>query len=246
MLPFPRLLEYGTIIPPITTEYMGIINDVDFSYQTIINRLSPTGNTITKQSTFRSFKFKYENRIIVLPSQPMAYASYKEVYEKGMVWGSNGTGPDIFDASSGVSPTLQNEKITIQGEEYYIRLIKGTPSPTLASTVIDNPSYYNPMTEWELFIYSIWSSIDSSFIPGFIIPPEDKVLKFSVGGTTRRWVLCQGSDGSRTTPRSIGRGRFESGISTTTGYAISQVCTSSLSPLWTASQNLWWPIFEKV
>lgn len=244
MLPFPRMLAYGNIIPPVTTGYIGVINDADFSYEAILNRLTPSGSIVSKEPTFKSFKFKLDNRVIIVPSQPIAIASYKEVYEKGMVWGLNGTGPDIFDISSGVSLTLQNATITIQGELYYIRLMKGTPLSTLASTVIDNPGYYNPMTEWELFIYSIWSSLPASYQRGYIVPEPDKIPKITVGSSTRRWALCQGSDGNRTSPRSIGRGRFE--FTSTTGYAVSQVCTSSLSPLWTESQNLWWPVFEKV
>lgn len=245
MLPFPRISQYGnTVLPPQEDAYIGTINRTDLSYSTLQSYISASGTLIAEQATFRCFQFRLDTKIVIVPSQPLAYASYKEVYEKGMVYGTNNTGPDIFDASSGVSLTLQNSTVNILGNTYYIKLMQGIPGDTLSSIVIDSPSY-NPSPNLEKFLYSIWSNA-TGVDKYYTVPSTDQVLKFSVGGTTRRWVLCQGSDGSRSTPRSVGRGRFESGITLGSGYGLTQVCTSSLSPLWTGSQNLWWPIFVEV
>lgn len=246
MLPFPIMNQYGNIIPPADViEYQGLISDIDFSYDTIVSIINPTGTLVSKSSNFRSYKFQYNQSIIILPSQPVAITSYKEVYEKGMVWGTDDFGPDIFDAGSGISFTLQNSTTTILGNTYRIRLMKGTQVDTI-SVSSDNPSYYDPMTEWERYVYSIWSNLISGYQTGYSIPTSDKIPRINyVPGTTRRWVLCQGSDGSRTSPISIGRGRFDT-AATDAAYKFSQINSTSISPLWSTAQNLWWPIFEKV
>lgn len=244
MLPFPRMMQYGNSANA-GTAYLGMLSDSSFSYSTIQSALSPTGTMIAKQSNFRSYIFRYNGMQVILPSQPFAVASYKEIYEKGMVWGTGDTGPDIFDASSGVSLTLQNSTISIMGELYKIRLIRGSLS-NVVTVLTDNPSYTNPMSEWELFVYSIWSNLPTSYISGYTINTADKIPRINyLSGSTRRWVLVPGSDGSRTSPRSIGRGRFDAGVADG-DYKFSQICGTSISPLWTAAQNLWWPIFEKV
>lgn len=245
MLPFPQLVQYGnTVLPPLNDAYLGVISSTDLSYSTVQGFINASGTLIAQQSSFKSFQFRLDGKRVVVPSQPLAYASYKEVYEKGMVYGMNSTGPDIFDASSGVSLTIQNSTCTIAGVQYYIKLMQGIPGDTLAPVVVDTP-VYDPSPNLEKFLYSIWSNA-TGVTKYYTVPSVDQVVKFSVGGTTRRWVLCQGSDGSRTTPRSVGRGRFESGILLGSGYGLEQVCTSSLSPLWTSVQNLWWPIFVEV
>ncbi len=245
MLPFSRMLEYGNLIIQEPTMYIGIIPDSEFSYNDYISILSPTGSLMAKQSTFRSYNFRNNGIEIIIPSQPLAIASYKEVYEKGMVWGTSNTGPDIFDASSGVAPTVQSALTTIRGSTYRIRLMKGTPGNTLPSTTIDNPAY-NPLTEWELYVYSMYNNLPTQLTAGYLdVPVGDKIARPTYSGSTRRWAMTQGSDGNRTTPRCIGRGRFDT--ATNAGvYQFSQVISTSPSPLWTAVQNVWWPIFEKV
>ncbi len=242
MLPFPRLVQYGNTNAG--SVYLGMLSETDLSYNSIVSTLSPSGTLIQKQTNFRSYVFVRNGMKVILPSQPVAIASYKEVYEKGMVWGTSDNGPDIFDPSSGVQLTLQNASTTIQGEVYKIRLLKGSLSNTV-SLLSDNPDYKNPMTEWELFVYSIWNNLPASYTRGYNINSTDRIPKINYDTTnsTRRWVLVQGSDGSRTSPRSIGRGRFDSIVNNDTNF--SQICSTSIAPLWTAAQNMWWPVFEK-
>lgn len=245
MIPFARLLKYGNVIIDEPTKYLGIISDTDLSYNDYVSILSPSAALIAKQGTFRSYRFRNEGTELIIPSQPIAYTSYKEVYEKGMVWGTDDTGPDIFDVSSGVSLTVQNAVTTIDGSTYRIRLMRGTPGYTLASTTINNPDY-TPLTEWELYVYSIYNNLPSGYIPGYTIPLGDQIERpIYSSSTTRRWALVQGSDGNRTTPRCIGRGRFDT-FSAAGEYQFSQVTSASVSPLWTSTQNVWWPILEKI
>lgn len=243
MLPFPRLIKYGNVI--YTSAYLGMISESVLSYNSIVSALSPQGSLIAKQSNFRSYMFLHNGKQLILPSQPVAIASYKEIYEKGMVWGSTDNGPDIFDAGSGVVLTAQTATITIAGDVYRIRLMKGSLTNTV-SLLADNPDYKNPMTEWELYPYSIWNNLPASYTRGYNINSTDKIAKinYDTSGTTRRWVLVAGSDGNRTAPRSIGRGRFDTIVNNDTNF--SQICSTSIAPLWTAAQNMWWPIFEKI
>lgn len=246
MIPFTKILTYGNDVNK-GKRYLGIIPDSVFSYDIIKGILNPSNTLVLKQNNFRSYKFLYEDKEYILPSQPIAIASYKEVYEKGMVWGTNDNGPDIFDTSSGVTPTIQNATTTINGIQYKVRLMRGSLVDTI-SVLENNPKYEDPMTEWELFVYSIWSNLENNLIPGYQIPEEDKIPHVAnVSGTgTRRWTMVQGSDGNRTQPRTIGRARFETTAATGGGYGWSQICSTSIAPLWTAAQDLWWPIFERV
>lgn len=245
MLPFSIISQYGNDIS-LDDQYIGYYDSSSLSYSTVLGYLSPTGAAIAEQSIFRCFRFIYNEKNVIVPSQPMAYASYQEVYEKGMVYGTTGTGPDIFDSASGVTLTNQDSTVNILGRNYYITLMSGIDTDTLSSTVIDSPAYSSTIG-YDRYIYSILSGLNTANFPSYFdVPSTDRVSKFSLAGSTRRWVLCRGSDGSRTSPRSVGRGRYETGQSTTVGYGVSQLCTSSISPLWTVQQNIWWPVFVEV
>lgn len=245
MLPFPQLVQYGNIVVPpvLTDQYIGLVSTN--LYSTIMDTLNPSGTRVSQQGTFRCFKFVYNSKYYIIPSQPFAIASYKEVYEKGMVYGSNDNGPDIFDSSSGIALTTQSQTITLEGSVYKIMLPTGAPTSTVSNFLSNDPQYYNPMSDWERFFYSTWSNTPTSFTKGYSdVPAADKVTRFTFSSSTRRWALCQGSDGSRTSPRSLGRGRFDT-ASSGGDYEFSQICTTSIAPLWTQAINFWWPIFVK-
>lgn len=238
MIPFAKIVKYGNTASD-TDRYVGLVPEL--SYTAIRTVLNPT-TVINQHANFKCYEFKVGGKSIILPSQAFGIDSYKTIYERGMVYGTDDIGP--IGSVTVVTPTVQNATITIRGELYRVRLMVG--SHDNISLLSNNPKL-DPPTEWENYIYSIYNDVPNSLVGAYTIPFGDRIPWVQYYTTsTRRWALVQGSDGGAT-PRCIGRGRFD--IVNTSGdgeYAYSQFCSTSISPLWTAAQNLWWPIFEKI
>lgn len=252
MLPFARMLEYGNVAPIPDYVYDGLSSDSAFTYNSLISFLSPNAPILPSSgaSSFRVFKFRLKGVQYLLPSQPIAVSSYKEIYEKGMVYGTDDVGPNLYNATVAITPTVQNATYTDStGAVYRVRLMKGTPTFNYSSSS-DNP-FFSPLTEFEIFTYSIYNNLLATLAPYvmFTIPSTEQIQKVVLSGTgagTRRWAIVQGCNTSRTAPRSIGRARFDQTLPGASSYAFSQVSSNNNNPLLTETGSFWWPIFEKI
>lgn len=238
MFPSSRILVYNNTLGD---RYIGLVPSTELDYSTLLGLVGVAG--IGRMGTYRNFQFFYSGKDYIIPSQPICIASYKVLYEKGLVWGTDDAGPDLYDTSVGIVSTVQNATLTVQGRLYRVRCFRGTLTNTVSSLLTNDPMYYNPMTEWERFYYSTWNDLPAGYTKGFEVPSTDQVPLHRLSSSTRRWAMACATDGSRTAPRCVGRGRFDTNAASGT-YNFSQICSTTLSPLLTASQDVWWPILE--
>lgn len=246
MLPLSRMIVYANAGNAADT-YFGLYTDSAFSYNNLKAVLNPA-TPFAQQSYYKVYHYRYQGKEYLLPAQPIAISSYKEIYEKGMMYGTDDTGPNLFDSTVGIASTLQNAIITdTNGNNWRIRCMKGAPDYSYGSggIVTNNPNF-NPPTEFEVFTYSIYNNlIDSVHNPVYQLPYNDQIAKGALSSSsTRRWCIVQGTDMNRTTPRIIGRGRYD--VTGTADYTFAQFCTSSIVQTVTTSGSFWWPIFEKI
>lgn len=227
-------------------DYIGAYTESQFmSYADLVTALGPEAS-FTKASTFKYLAFHRGGKIVYVPTAPIGRASYKTIYQKGAVYGSRDNGPaPAFDlTAAGITPTAQDKTITaLDGRQYLVRLMKGTPELTYGG-LLNNPSF-DPPTEWEDFFYNLYSNLPSNLIlKNNVANPSDRVVRPSASGN-RQWMLTQGLTGTASTPRAIGRGRYDVASSTDYGFAqaVGNDNTYGISAL-ANTNSVWHPVFE--
>lgn len=228
--------------------YIGSLSEAEFmTYTNLTTVLAPEA-AFTKATGFKFFSFRRAGKVVVVPSHAIGRASFKSIYEKGAVYGDGTIGPDT-DASlsaASINATVQNKTITVNGVNYIVRLMKGTPAFTYNG--LDNNPLFDPATEWEDFAYNLYSNMTSSVtIPHKVVPNADKVTRGAVTTAGRLWTLVQGLNLASGVKRAIGRGRWD--ITLDYDYANAQVVGNNASINIDASSSagsVWHPVFEKI
>lgn len=147
--PGPQSLKQGDN----TLGYFGalqsgeFINGADFVDLCGIKAFAPTIGIINPFPLWH--KFVRNNKIIIVPEGPLANSvSYQQIYNAGMVFGTDDNG--ALPANSGLSTlTKQSAMITIGKDMFRIRLMRGmTDGPvTDFITIVGSP------TEWSDLVY---------------------------------------------------------------------------------------------
>lgn len=84
----------------------------------------------TPTATFNWRKMAYKGKILYVPNRPVFNDSWLNAYKAGIVYGNFDTSKLPFQPSWGSIP--QNRRVTIAGDEYVIRLMKGySDDPTI-------------------------------------------------------------------------------------------------------------------
>lgn len=110
--------------PETNSGYFGIITAAEFiDGDTLLNFIFEgeiPGDDL-ENSDEGWLKFYYEDKFLFISKKPLIKnISWDEIYDSGLVYGTNDFGP--YNSGQGV---LQDKKITINGIEYIVRLIKG-------------------------------------------------------------------------------------------------------------------------
>lgn len=148
-LPGPSTLATGNL----TTGYYGEVLPGDLISGTdLANAVGIT----TKTNYFPNasyLKFSYDNKTLFIPKQPFFInVSWRALYLCGAVYGNDTTGR----VPTGVTPTVQNRRVIINGVTYRVRLMRAvnTDPYTTNTYNIDNPPNAD-MSEWERLIMGI-------------------------------------------------------------------------------------------
>uniref|UniRef100_A0AAU8GGN9 Virion structural protein n=1 Tax=Salmonella phage vB_SEnST11_KE23 TaxID=3161174 RepID=A0AAU8GGN9_9CAUD len=223
-------------------QYAGVLSQNQFiSYNDLVSALAPT-TPFAEQTGFKYFVFRDGNVQLVVPSHPIGRATYNSIYLQGAVFGTN----DTDRVPNGASATLQNKIITVQGQQYRVRLMNGVPGDTHSVEETINTPSWDPQTEFDQLILNIWNISDA--IKNLIdyedngVPAAQKVTKVNFTGSTNSWAWVKGSLNTR----AFGRGRFDTNYPDSTAYPFKFVQFTSNLLASTSLNGVWWPVFEKV
>lgn len=171
------------------------------------------------------FKFAIGGKTIMTPTKPMRSGiSWKNLYDRGAVYGVEGSGP----SNAGANVT-QNRIVTIDGSQYRVRLFGGCDTEPGNS----NYNVYNPAgtqnSEWTKLIGRICS--DSP-----IVERWENLSNVNLGFATGVSVWCKERWAERD-------GTFHAlkGYTTSGQRALGHGYAS-----YTAQTGSWWPVLELI
>ena len=110
-------------------------------------------------NTTEWFKFAYKGKILFIPAKVIRYnMSWQNLYEKGLVYGTDDNGNNVPTAIT--IPVNQLKYITKNGENFKVRLMKGSPSnPITGSATGTYDSVGFQGSEWDELIYKMVTQV---------------------------------------------------------------------------------------
>ena len=108
----------------------------------------------SQYSTEPWLKFALDDEIIYVPKKPLRHSiSWEHIYQAGAVYGT-----DDFGNNPSGGDRLQDARVTIDGFEFKVTLLKGANSdPTADESGFDIPLTHN--SEWNRLMYPIHSGV---------------------------------------------------------------------------------------
>lgn len=174
--PGPQALLQGTPLMGFYGETTG--SDL-LTYPELISLVEMSGVGSVMGNIHLWLKFAYKGKVLFVAKQGISNSmSWLQLYNKGLVYGVDGFGTDLPAGVAGVS---QNKIITVKGNEYRVRLLKGLPGSS--GTITSFASNLNDVTEdltgseWNDLMYRISARSDLRFGP----PMADRFRSVDVG-----------------------------------------------------------------
>lgn len=193
--PGPQTLQGSYTTPGDNTKIAGFYGEV-----TSANFINPTNlatavgltTGIVLNNTTAWLKFLLDGKILFIPKLPIRYnTSWGDLYAKGAIYGDDTGGTYPYPANT---PVNQSMRVTIGGQQYRVRLIRGSAQdPGARTTTDDDPGHIG--SEWNRLIYpvSVLTKTPNNQVgPKFIASPY-AAADLGINSFTGSMTICMES-----------------------------------------------------